>query len=125
MLGYSIFSIPFKYFDVNVSESISWSTVPSPTISPPKEPAIGPTSITWSADKIMSLSCSTTITVFPISFKFFKILIRLSLSLEWSPIDGSSRMYVEPTRLLPNEDAKLILWVSPPERVFAFLFSVK
>ena len=59
------------------------------------------------------------------SFRFFKIFIKLSLSLECKPIDGSSRIYVEPTKLLPKDEARLILCVSPPDRVLAFLFNVK
>ena len=39
--------------------------VPSATISPPWTPAPGPMSTTWSAARIASSSCSTTITVLP------------------------------------------------------------
>ena len=59
------------------------------------------------------------------SFRFFKIFIRLSLSLECNPIDGSSRIYVDPTKLLPRDEAKFILCVSPPESVLAFRFNVR
>ena len=52
-------------------------------------------------------------------------LIKLLVSFGCKPILGSSRMYNEPTRLLPKEVARLILWDSPPEKVFDFLFSVK
>jgi hypothetical protein len=34
---------------------------------------------------------------------------------------GSSRIYMEPTKLLPSEVAKLIRWDSPPESVAEFL----
>ena len=46
-----------------------------------------------------------------------KTLIRLCVSLECSPILGSSKIYIEPTRGLPSEVASAILWLSPPERV--------
>ena len=42
-----------------------------------------------------------------------------------NPTLGSSRTYIEPTRALPKDVAKLILCVSPPERLFDFLLSVK
>ena len=37
----------------------------------------------------------------------------------------SSRIYKEPTKLLPKEVAKLIRWLSPPERVEDNLFKVR
>ena len=77
-------------------------------ISPPKDPAIGPISIISSAALIISSSCSITITVFPMSLRRFNILIKRSLSFECRPIEGSSNMYIEPTKLLPNETAILI-----------------
>ena len=70
-------------------------------------------------------SCSTTITVLPISLSFFKTEIKRSLSREWSPIEGSSSMYIEPTRELPREVAKLIRWDSPPDKVLAFLLRLR
>ena len=47
------------------------------------------------------------------------------MSLGWSPILGSSKIYKDPTKLLPNEVARLILWLSPPDRDFDFIFKVK
>ena len=45
------------------------STVPCATTVPPCTPGPGPMSITWSALRIISSSCSTTITVFPMSVR--------------------------------------------------------
>ena len=38
---------------------------------------------------------------------------------------GSSKIYKDPTRLLPNEVAKLIRWLSPPLKVLLSLSNVK
>ena len=38
---------------------------------------------------------------------------------------GSSRIYSEPTRELPRAVTRLILWLSPPERVLDALLSVR
>ena len=38
---------------------------------------------------------------------------------------GSSKMYIEPTKLLPNEVAKLIRCDSPPESELELRFNVK
>jgi hypothetical protein len=38
---------------------------------------------------------------------------------------GSSNIYNDPTKLLPRDVARLILWLSPPERDFDFRLSVK
>ena len=66
--------------------------VPAATISPPKTPAPGPTSISQSASRIVSSSCSTTMRVFPRSRIFLRLAIRRSLSRWCKPIDGSSRI---------------------------------
>ena len=73
--------------------------VPSATTSPPCSPAPGPMSITQSAARIVSSSCSTTITVLPMSRSRVSVSIRRWLSRWCRPIDGSSRMYSTPTRL--------------------------
>ena len=124
-LGISIFLFPFKYSDVRLSLFSSFFSVPCATISPPFEPALGPISIIRSAAFIISSSCSTTITVFPISLSFLRTSISFSLSLGCKPIDGSSSIYIEPTKLLPNEVANWILWDSPPDKVFDLRFKVR
>ena len=91
-VGIFIFFLPDKYFAVieflffRIEFKSPWAQ-----ISPPCFPAPGPISIIWSADLIASSSCSTTITVFPRSFKLFNVFISFVLSLWWSPIDGSSK----------------------------------
>ena len=50
------------------------------TISPPRIPAFGPTSMIQSALRIISSSCSTTMTEFPASRKALRLLISLILS---------------------------------------------
>ena len=98
---------------------------PSAHISPPCLPAPGPISIIWSADLIASSSCSTTMTVFPRFLRYLRVLINFSLSLWCKPIEGSSRIYVTPTKPAPIWLANLILWFSPPDKVSALLSSVK
>ena len=56
------------------------SGVPEATICPPKSPAPGPTSMSQSAWRMVSSSCSTTIKVLPKSRIFFKLEIKRSLS---------------------------------------------
>ena len=59
-------SSPERYLPVHdFGASIRSSTWPSATISPPWMPAPGPMSSTWSALRMASSSCSTTITVLP------------------------------------------------------------
>ena len=73
--------LPLRYCPVMDSSTsiISWA-VPWATTLPPWEPAPGPISTTWSASSIVSSSCSTTISVFPKSRRFFNVLRSLSLS---------------------------------------------
>ena len=59
---------------------LTLSGCPKATISPPLMPAFGPISMSQSARFIVSSSCSTTITVFPISLKFSNVEISFSLS---------------------------------------------
>ena len=74
---------------------------------------------------MISSSCSTTITVLPKLRRFFSTSISNSVSFGCKPILGSSKMYIEPTKLLPNEVAKFIRCDSPPESVAEFRFNVK
>ena len=124
-LGTSILSVSFKYCAVNEFDAKMSLNVPVATTCPPRVPASGPISIISSASFMMSSSCSTTITVFPKSRNAFKTNINLSVSLGCKPILGSSRIYIEPTRLLPSDVARFIRWLSPPDKVLDFLFSVK
>ncbi len=90
---------------------------PAKITSPPSSPALGPKSTRYSADLMISGSCSTTSTVFPMPFKDLRISIRRRLSRAWSPMLGSSRTKRVPTREALNAAARLILWASPPLRV--------
>ena len=65
----------------------------------------------------MSRSCSTTITVFPISFNDFNVVSSLSLSLGCNPMEGSSKTYKTPVSWEPTWEASLILCASPPDKV--------
>ena len=53
-------------------------------------------------------SCSTTITVFPKACSSLNTFISKVVSRECNPILGSSRIYRDPTRLLPKDVARLI-----------------
>ena len=74
-------------------------------------------SIISSAARIISSSCSTTITELPRSRSCFSTFIRRLVSRGWRPMLGSSSMYSDPTRLLPSDVARLMRCDSPPERV--------
>ena len=97
-------------------------TVPETTIWPPCSPAPGPMSTTWSAVRMVSSSCSTTMTVLPMSLRRSRVSISLRLSRWCSPMDGSSRTYRTPTSPLPICEASRMRWASPPARVPALRF---
>ncbi len=98
---------------------------PDATISPPCSPAPGPMSMTQSAVRIVSSSCSTTRTVLPRSRSRVSVAISLALSRWWRPIEGSSRMYRTPIRLEPIWVARRMRWASPPESVWLVRSSVR
>jgi len=80
--GTAIFLFPERYIPVTDFFSLIISFfVPDATTSPPNSPAPGPRSTMWSAERIVCLSCSTTITVFPIFLRFFNVRRSLLLSL--------------------------------------------
>ena len=125
-LGTSIHSLPLKYLPVRLFSSFATSSgVPIDTICPPLSPAKGPTSTRKSHFFMVSVSCSTTISVLPKSRILSMVSINLSLSLWWSPILGSSNTYKTPVNLVPTWVASLILWASPPDKVPAFLLNVR
>ena len=100
-LGLSIVSFPVRYWMVwerenclancSLLRSISLMD-PLKTISPPSLPALGPTSIRVSAACMISLSCSTTMTVLPNACSFFSTLINRFVSRLCKPMLGSSRI---------------------------------
>ena len=99
--------------------------VPWKSSSPPFTPASGPMSIIWSAARITFSSFSTTMTVLPRFFKALSTSISRSVSRGCSPMLGSSKMYMEPTKADPSEVANLMRWYSPPERLEVRRLSVK
>ena len=91
--GTGIWRRPDRYAPVMLSgQALIASISPSATRWPPWMPAPGPMSITQSAARIIASSCSTMSTVLPRSRSRSSVLIRRSLSIGWSPIDGSSQM---------------------------------
>ena len=66
-----------------------------------------------------SWSCSTTITLLPISRKRLSVSNKRSLSRWCKPIDGSSSTYITPVKPLPIWLAKRIRCASPPDKVSA------
>ena len=88
------------------------STLPEKRISPPSVPPPGPVSTMLSAILIASISCSTAITVFPLSRIFMRRLSTFFSSPRLSPILGSSKTKVVPFRGLDAAEAILILWIS-------------
>ena len=75
-IGTSIARAPDKYCPVIDAGSASKSArVPLTTISPPCSPAPGPMSTIQSAVRIVSSSCSTTISVLPKSLSLIRVSI--------------------------------------------------
>ena len=118
--------LPDRNWPVSERGSFSMSLgVPSATTSPPLRPAPGPRSTTQSDARIVSSSCSTTITVLPVSRSESKVRSSRLLSRACRPIDGSSRMYSTPARAEPTCVASRMRWLSPPDRVAAVRSSVR
>ncbi len=76
--GMGIFLRPDRYWPVSDSGVLMISSYgPSATMCPPCSPAPGPRSTMWSAARMMASSCSTMITVLPMSRRFFSVSISL------------------------------------------------
>ena len=91
--GISILRLPLIYWPVvEVSCARIAAGGPATTTSPPSSPAPGPISTIQSAFIMVSSSCSTTMTVFPISLRLFNIPMSFALSRGCNPMDGSSRI---------------------------------
>ena len=82
----------------------------------------GPMSTTQSAVRMVSSSCSTTISVLPRSRSRVRVWISRWLSRWCSPIDGSSSTYSTPTSPEPICVASRIRCASPPDSVAAARF---
>ncbi len=68
----------------------SWPGVPSAMTVPPLAPAPGPSSMTQSAERMSSRSCSTTSTVLPLPASALIVLRSPWTLAGCSPTDGSS-----------------------------------
>ena len=89
--GTGMASRPDRYAPVSDSGLASRSaTVPETTMLPPCSPAPGPMSTTQSAARMVSSSCSTTISVLPRFRSRSSVSSSRWLSRWCSPIDGSS-----------------------------------
>ncbi len=122
--GTSIWRLPDRYWPVSDSGlAITSSGVPATTTLPPCTPAPGPRSTTWSAARIASSSCSTTMTVLPMSRRCVSVPSRRWLSRWCRPMDGSSRMYMTPTSPEPIWLASRMRCASPPDSVSALRLS--
>ena len=124
--GTSIFFLPDKYCPVNESALLAISlAVPSAITWPPCTPAPTPMSMIWSARRMASSSCSTTITVLPRSRKRVSVCSKRSLSRWCKPMDGSSSTYITPIKPAPIWLARRMRWASPPDKVSAERARVK
>ena len=117
---------PLRNCPVNDSgRAMMSSIVPSATTRPPCSPAPGPMSTIQSAARIVSSSCSTTMSVFPRSRSRSSVRIRRALSRWCRPILGSSRMYSTPVSPEPIWVASRIRCASPPDSVAAVRLTVR
>ena len=77
----------------------SWSGVPSAITVPPFAPAPGPSSMTQSALRMSSRSCSTTTTELPLAARAVIVFRSPTTLLGCSPTEGSSSTYSIPVVL--------------------------
>ena len=116
--GTGMDSRPARYAPVSDSVDASSSgTGPETTMVPPCSPARGPMSTTQSAARMVSSSCSTTISVLPRLRSRSSVSSSRWLSRWCSPIDGSSSTYSTPVSPEPIWVASLIRCASPPASV--------
>src|ERR1700735_232749 len=87
--------------------------VPAAITWPPCAPAPGPSSITQSAERMSSRSCSTTITELPFPARAEIILRNPVTLLGCSPTDGSSSTYSMPVVLARTVEVSSIRCRSP------------
>ena len=124
--GTSIFFRPERYFPVILRGALQISsTVPSATSSPPCMPAPGPMSTIQSASRMVSSSCSTTMSVLPRSRRRLSVAMSFELSLWCRPMLGSSSTYKTPVSAEPICVARRMRWLSPPDSVAALRASVR
>lgn len=110
--------LPDRYCPVIDSVFFSSSfSEPLCTTLPPCSPAPGPMSTTQSATLMVSSSCSTTMSVLPMSRSRTSVSISRWLSRWCRPMEGSSSTYSTPTRPEPICVASRMRWASPPDRV--------
>ena len=120
IFGISMRFLPDKYCPVNELSFLAISSaVPVAMTRPPCTPAPTPMSMMWSAVRMASSSCSTTITVLPRSRRCVSVDNRRSLSRWCKPMDGSSSTYMTPISPAPIWLARRIRWASPPDNVSA------
>lgn len=75
-----------EVFDLAIFEGGPWATILPPCLPPP-----GPRSMMWSAWRMMSRLCSTMMRELPASRRLVRAVRRISMSLKWRPVVGSSR----------------------------------
>ncbi len=124
--GTGIEARPDRYAPVSDFSLVSRSwTGPDTTTQPPCSPAPGPMSTTQSAARMVSSSCSTTISVFPRSRSRSSVSSSRLLSRWCRPIDGSSSTYSTPTSPDPIWVASRIRCASPPASVAEARFRLR
>ena len=83
---------PLRYWPVIERGSrLTLAGGPVATTWPPCSPAPGPRSIRWSAALMIASSCSTMMTVLPMSRSRCSVPIRRASSTECRPTEGSSQ----------------------------------
>jgi hypothetical protein len=99
--------------------------VPWATMRPPCTPAPGPMSTTWigGADGVLVV-LDHDHRVAEVA-QVCRVFSSRSLSRWCRPMEGSSRMYITPTRPAPIWLARRMRWASPPDRVSALRSRVR
>ena len=91
----------------------SWPGGPSAITVPPLVPAAGPISMTQSALRMISRSCSTTTTELPFPARAVIVLRSPATLLGCSPTEGSSSTYSMPVVLARTVEVSSIRCRSP------------
>ena len=91
----------------------SWPGVPWAITVPPLAPAAGPSSMTQSAERTISRSCSTTTTELPFPARAVSVRRSPATLLGCSPTDGSSSTYSMPVVLARTVEVSSMRCRSP------------